>query len=148
MNLCIKKVTEDLEALSFNTAISSLMVYSQYLNAKDELPTLMFKNMILLLAPFAPHLAEELFESLGGKGSIAFEPWPKFDESKLEEDSVKIAIQVNGKLRSVLEIKKDEDEDVVKTLAMSDGKVKNYIEGKSIVKVIVVKNKIVNLIVK
>ncbi len=148
MNSTIRKVTEDTDALSFNTAISSMMVYAGHMAQMDKVPAVMFRSLVLILAPYAPHLAEELYEFLGGKESVSKASWPSFDESKIVEDNVSIAVQVNGKVRSVVEVAMDSDDDRVVSLAKNDGKIAKWLEGKSIVKTIVVKNRIVNFIIK
>ncbi|HAL18805.1 MAG TPA: leucine--tRNA ligase, partial [Spirochaetaceae bacterium] len=148
MNSTIKKVTEDTEALSFNTAISSMMVYLQHLSQMDKVPETMFRNLVLVLSPYAPHLAEELNQALGGKESVSKSEWPEYDESKIVENSASIAVQVNGKVRSVVVAPVDSGDDVLVKLAKADAKVAKWLEGKTIVKTVVVKNRIVNFIIK
>ena len=143
----IKKVTQDIENLKFNTGIAALMsllnTFSD--NGVNEAEFLTF---VALMNPFAPHLAEELAESLGVKDTLVRYPWPKYDEAKTVEASVNVAVQVNGKLRGVVVLPVDCDEEAAKAAALADEKVKSFTEGKNIVKMIVVKNKIVNIVVK
>ncbi|MEA4920291.1 MAG: leucine--tRNA ligase [Clostridiaceae bacterium] len=143
----IKKVSQDIENLKFNTAIASLM---SLLNtfAENGVNQGEFVTFLALLNPFAPHIAEELAESFGVKDTLVRYPWPKYDESKTVDESVNVAVQVNGKLRSVLVLPADCDEDMAKEAALGDDKVKAAIGEMHIAKVIIVKNKIINIVVK
>ena len=105
------------------------------------------EGFVKLISCICPHLGEEMWQKLGHSGTIAFEPWPKYDPAKLVINTVKIAVSVNGKLRGELEIAKDEDDEVVKQAALALDGVKRNIEGKEIRKIIVVKNRIVNIVV-
>ena len=145
----IKKVSEDIEAMKFNTAIAALMALVNDFTAqgctKGDV-----KTLLLLLAPFAPHMTEELWESLGfaESGMICQQSWPVCDESKLVDASVTIAVQVGGKLRSTVEVPVDSEQDFILAEALKDPKVAKFTDGMDIVKVILVKNKLINLIVK
>jgi len=144
----VKKVTNDFESLSFNTAISEMMIFINAAYKEDTLPLEYAKGFIKLLNPIAPHVTEELWNILGEKDTIAFAEWPKYDESKIVEDEKTIGIQVNGKLRGEVTISLNEDEDSIKEKALSNEKVARFIEEKEIVKVIVIPGKIVNVVVK
>jgi leucyl-tRNA synthetase len=144
----IKKVTGDIDAMKFNTAIAAMMgtlntVYEIGKITKDELATL-----ARLLSPFAPHVAEEIYSALGNKDLVSIAKWPEYDESKTKDDTVELPVQVNGKVKSTVVVAKDAAKDAVLSVAYSDEKVKAAIEGKSVVKEIVVPGKIVNIVVK
>ncbi|KKP91231.1 MAG: Leucyl-tRNA ligase LeuS, partial [Candidatus Nomurabacteria bacterium GW2011_GWE2_36_115] len=143
----IKKIGEDIESMSFNTAISSMMILvnemekEEFVNEKD------FKMFLQILAPFAPHITEEIWSTLGEKKSIHKSSWPKWDKKKIVDDTVKIAVQVNGKVRSEIMVSSDADEEAVKNLAIQDKNIIPWIEGKPIRRVIYVKGRIVNIVV-
>ncbi|WP_125709659.1 leucine--tRNA ligase [Companilactobacillus zhongbaensis] len=147
-NETVKKVTDDLESLHFNTAISQMMVFVNEANKQDTMPKQYAEGLIKMLAPIAPHMMEELWNKLGHDESITYAAWPEFDESKLVSDTVEMIIQVNGRLRDKLELPVDIDKEKVKELALTDEKVQKFLDGKDVVKVIVVPNKIVNIVVK
>lgn len=147
-HLTVKKVGEDIEALRFNTAISQMMIFVNEVMKSDARPRQILEPFLLLLAPFAPHLAEELWEKLGHRESIACASWPTYDESKLRQSTVEVVIQVNGKVRSKLEVAMDTQEAELHRQALADANVRRHIEGKTIVKAIIVLNKLVNLVVK
>ena len=142
----VKKVSEDIDSLSFNTAISQMMIFINECYKVDHVYQLYLENFVKMFACFAPHLGEELWTILTGKQGISFEEWPSYDESKMVEDTVTIVVQVNGKLRSKFEMAKDSDQQVLKDKAIES--VPNYTNGKQIMKVIVVANKLVNIVVK
>lgn len=142
----VKKVSEDIDSLSFNTAISQMMIFINECYKADHVYQLYLENFVKMFACFAPHLGEELWTILTGKQGISFEEWPSYDESKMMEDTVTIVVQVNGKLRSKFEMAKDSDQQVLKDKAIES--VPNYTNGKQIMKVIVVANKLVNIVVK
>ncbi len=142
----VKKVSEDIDSLSFNTAISQMMIFINECYKADHVYQLYLENFVKMFACFAPHLGEELWTILTGKHGISFEEWPSYDESKMVEDTVTIVVQVNGKLRSKFEMAKDSDQQVLKDKAIES--VPNYTNGKQIMKVIVVANKLVNIVVK
>lgn len=144
----IKKVTNDIETLNFNTAISQMMIFvNEFINLENK-PLVAMKNFIKLLSPFAPHIAEEIWNKLGYKNSIAFEPWPQYDEDKTKENTVELVVQINGKVRAKLQIPIDASEEFVKDLAIQQESVKNYIQGKAIIKQIFVPNKLLSIVVK
>lgn len=143
----IKKVTEDIEQLHFNTAISQLMIFVNEAYKAEELPLQAMKHFVQMLSPFAPHLAEELWERLGGQNTITYEPWPQYDEVLTVDDEVEIVIQVNGKIVDRLLISKDIDEQTMQETALQSEKVVEAISGKTVRKVIAVKGKLVNIVV-
>ncbi|MDH3324392.1 MAG: class I tRNA ligase family protein, partial [Candidatus Peregrinibacteria bacterium] len=144
----IKVVSEHIDDFKFNTAIAQMMVLVNELTALKEVPRNVLEDFAVLLAPFAPHLAEEFWKNLGHKGTIAFVAWPKYDESLLVEDSVKYAVQVNGKLRADFEISKDALKEEAIAMAKSLDSVQKWIDGKEIVKEIFVPGKIVGFVVR
>ena len=143
----IKKVGEDIEHLRFNTAIAAMMEYSNHLTKLTVRPRSVLEPLILLLAPFAPHLAEELWQVMGHTNTLAYEPWPQHDENLVKETSIEIPVQVNGKLRGKITIPADADEEVQKQAALADPKVQEHLAGKTVKKAIVVKRKLVNFVV-
>ncbi len=144
----IKKVTEDFETLNFNTAISQMMIFINAVTKEEVFPRYMALDFIKLLNPIAPFITEEIWEKMGHKETIAYEPWPKYDPEKVIEDEIEIGVQVNGKLRGSINIALNEEQDSVINKAMQVPNVLKFIEGKEIVKTIVVPNKIVNIVVK
>jgi leucyl-tRNA synthetase len=147
-NETVKKVTEDYDSLHFNTAISQMMVFANEANKVDTMPKEYAEGFVKMLAPIAPHMMEELWSKFGHDESITYAKWPEFDESKLVSDTVEMIIQVNGRLRDKLSMPVDTDKEKVKEIALSDEKVQKFLDGKDVVKVIVVPNKIVNIVVK
>lgn len=150
MHKTIMKVTEDIEDMDmrFNTCVSELMIYVNEISRYETIPMQLIVTLIKLLSPFAPHLAEELWSRLGNKGTITFEKWPEFDPAKVQKNVVTIIGQINGKVRSKIEAETDSPDEKLIELMKQDEKIKTYIEGKQIVKEIVVKNKLVNIVVK
>jgi leucyl-tRNA synthetase len=144
----IKKVTEDLDNMAFNTAISALMVFVNEAITWPNRPEQVLKQFLILLTPFAPHLTEELWNKLGAKETLAYEPWPKFDPQYLVESEVEIVFQVNGKLRDKTKVPKASTEEDLKKLALENAKVKSFVDGKEIVKAIVIPGRLVNIVVK
>ncbi len=144
----VKKVTNDYETLGFNTAISQMMIFVNEAYKAKTLYRPYAENLVKMLSCIAPHIGEEMWQLLGHDESIAYTSWPTYDESMLVLSTVEMAVQVNGKLRAKITVNKDEDDEVVKEIALSQDNVKTHTEGKNIVKIIVVKNKIVNIVVK
>ncbi len=142
----VKKVTEDYEALHFNTAISQLMVFINEAYKADVLPISYVEGFVKLISPIAPHIAEELWEKLGSSGTIAYEGWPAYDEAKLKDDEVEIVIQINGKVKHKLLVPINTNKDALEQIAMDDDKIKAQIDGKTIRKVIAVPGKLVNIV--
>ena len=148
-NYTVKKVTNDYETMNFNTAISQLMIFINAAYKEDVLPKKYAEGFLQLLNPVAPHITEELWNTVcGHTETIAYSTWPTFDESKLVDDVVLIPVQVNGKLKDTITVPIDSEESVIKQVAYENNKVKNAIEGKTIVKEIYIKNKIFNIVVK
>jgi leucyl-tRNA synthetase len=145
----IKKVGGDIEALRFNTAISAMMILINHLRALDAVPREAAEALTLIVSPFAPHLGEELWQRLGHTqpATLAYEPWPTFDPALVVDDVIEMGVQVNGKLRGVIQIARDATEDAARTLAMADPKIKAHVDGKPLKKVIYVPGKILNFIV-
>ncbi len=147
LHTCIKKVTEDMENMRFNTAISALMVFVNEASNWDLRPLSVMKDFLLLLVPFAPHIAEELYSKANcQEGSIAYYPWPIFDEKYLVETSIEMAVQVNGKVRDRLQLPADIESSKIEELALHSENVMRHIEGKKVKKVIVIPRKLINIV--
>ena len=147
LHTCIKKVTEDMENMRFNTAISALMVFVNEASNWDLRPLSVMKDFLLLLVPFAPHIAEELYSKTNSQeGSIAYYPWPIFDEKYLVETSIEMAVQVNGKVRDRLQLPADIENSKIEELALHSENVMRHIEGKKVKKVIVIPGKLINIV--
>ncbi|USK74555.1 leucine--tRNA ligase [Peribacillus frigoritolerans] len=142
----VKKVTENYEELKFNTAISQLMVFINDAYKVDSLPKVYIEGFIKLLAPVAPHIAEELWSKLGHSESITYGTWPAFDEAKLVDNEVEIVIQINGKVKAKLMVPTDTTREKLEEIAMGDDSIKEQIDGKTIRKVIAVPGKLVNIV--
>ena len=143
----IAKVTDDIEGMRFNTAIAALMEFTNAANKWDTLPSAIAKPFALLLAPLAPHMAEELWSILGHAETLAYEPWPEAEERYLVNDTITVAVQVNGKMRGRIEIAADASETDVLAVAKADENVARHLEGKNIRREIYVPGRIVNLVV-
>jgi len=144
----VKKVGDDTSSLNFNTAISQMMIFVNELSKFDSIPTAIWTDFVKILSPYAPHLGEELWEKLGNKKSIAYETWPTYNEDFLKDDTKEIVVMVNGKLRDKFEAAPGSDDETLKTMAFDREGVKKHTDGKEVVKVIVVKDKLVNIVVK
>ncbi|PIW35260.1 MAG: leucine--tRNA ligase [Candidatus Nealsonbacteria bacterium CG_4_8_14_3_um_filter_37_36] len=143
----IKKVTEDIEDFRFNTAVSALMILANEFEKAKELSVISYRSLVKLLAPMAPHIAEELWQKLGSKKSIFFQPWPKYEPKLAKEEIIILVIQVNGKVRDKIEVKIDVSAKEAKELAISQKKVQKWIEGKEIKKIIFVPRKLINIVI-
>ena len=147
LHTCIKKVTEDMEHLHFNTAISAMMVFTNEASNWDIRPLSVMNDFLLLLAPFAPHIAEELYAKANdGDSTLAYQPWPSFDEAHLVESTIEMAVQVNGKLRDRIQIPADIDKADIERIALESENVQRHTDGKSVKKVIVIPGKLVNIV--
>ena len=144
----VKKVTEDFEKLAFNTAISQMMIFVNAIYKEGKCPKAYVEGITKMLSCICPHICEEMWSILGHDDTIAFESWPTFDESKTADDTVEMVVQINGKLRAKINVPVDTDKDEVLALAKADEKVAAEISGKTLIKEIVVPNKIVNIVVK
>ncbi len=147
-NQTVKKVTEDYERMHFNTAISQLMVFVNEAYKVDDLPVEYMKGFVKMIAPIMPHMAEELWSQFGESDTITYQPWPTYDPKALVEDEIEMIVQVNGKVRAKIKMAKDTDRDEAQQLALANEHVKKFTDGKDIKKVIVVPNKIVNIVAK
>ena len=156
MNSTIKKVSEDVGGrFSFNTAISSIMEmvnemykYKEYDDINLGLLKAAVNNLVLILSPFTPHICEEMWQNLGHKQSVYQTEWPKYDESALVKDTVEIVIQINGKVKEKMSVANNLDKATFEKMAMENDKVKALTEGKTIVKIVAVPNKLLNIVVK
>jgi leucyl-tRNA synthetase len=144
----IKKVTADTEHLRFNTAIAAMMEFTNHLTSKVEVrPVKVLEPFVLLLAPYAPHIAEELWQVLGHTNSLAYEPWPTFDPALVRDDEVEIPVQVNGKIKARLMVPADADAATLEKLALADPKVQEQLAGKTVKKVIAKPRQMVSIVV-
>ena len=145
----VKKVTEDYESLNINTAISQMMIFINAVNKEEVFPKEYAEGFIKIFNPICPHITEEIWhEKFGYTDTIAYESWPQYDESKLVDNEKDIAVQVNGKVRATITVSMDDDDKTIEEKALASDNVKRHIEGKEIVKIIVIKGKIVNIVVK
>lgn len=144
----IKKVTEDIETFSYNTAIPAFMIATGELAQQKCVSREVLEKLVVLLAPFAPHVAEELWEKLGHSTTVCDAEWPIFDESHLKEDSVTLSVSFNGKTRFTLDFPADASSDAIREATLASEQAQKYLEGKNVVKVIVVPGRIVNIVIK
>jgi leucyl-tRNA synthetase len=156
MHRTIRKVTEDVDGLAFNTAISALMVYvnglAEHLDSKKEGEGKAYRAtseaLVKMLSTFAPHIGEEIWQALGHANTLAYEPWPNFDPSLIVDDTVEVVFQVNGKVRAKETVAKGTAKDALEALARANEKMGEYLNGMDVVKTIVVPDKLVNFVVK
>ncbi|MFH1921089.1 MAG: class I tRNA ligase family protein [Planctomycetota bacterium] len=144
----VKAVTEDVDQMAFNTAIARMMEFTNFFLKEESRPTAAMEPFVLLLSPFAPHLSEELWQALGHAGTLAYEPWPEYEESLIREATIEVPVQINGKLRDRIEIPADADRDAQEAAARANPKIAALLEGKTILKKIVVPGRMVNYVVK
>ena len=142
----VKKVGEDIENLRLNTAVSAMMILANHLQGLEQTPKEAVEKLVLVLSPFAPHLAEELWERLGHPPSVSEVPWPAYDPARLEDEDYEIGVQVNGKVRGRIRIPKSATEDTVREAALADANVRMFLEGKPLKKIIYVPGRILNFI--
>jgi leucyl-tRNA synthetase len=147
LHATIKKVTEDIEALAFNTAISQMMIFTNHFTGVTPRPLSAILTLLQVLNPFAPHMTEELWERLGGQGALAEQPWPAYDPEALIENEIELALQVNGKVRDKIVVPKDATKEEVEAATLQSPKIQEWSAGKTIKKVIVVPGKLVNVVV-
>jgi len=143
----IKKVSEDIESMDFNTAVSSMMILATEMEKSESVSLEDFKKFLQILSPFAPHITEELWSILGEKKSINVSEWPKWDEKLMQDEEVKIVVQINGKVRSEVFIKADEKEENIKEKALKNEVILKHIVGQEVKRVIYVKNRLINIVV-
>ncbi len=143
----IKKVTEDLESFKFNTAISSLMIMNNEMRKEEKVSKEVFSCFVKMLACFAPHFAEEMWEKIGNKPSVLKEEWPKYSEEKTKEEQVSVVIQVNGKVRDTVKVNQGATEEEVKPVSLESEKVKKWVKKEDIKKTIFVKDKLINFVI-
>jgi leucyl-tRNA synthetase len=143
----IEKVTKDTASLNFNTAIATMMEFVNHLTKLEVRPRAVFDPFVLLLAPYSPHIAEELWRALGHKTTLAYELWPKFDPALARADEIEVPVQVNGKVKTRLKVPAEIDDKALEEKALSDETVKAQIAGKTIKMVKVVPRKLVNVVV-
>jgi len=142
----IKKVTQDIDNFRFNTAISQMMIFVNHLGRLETKPKKAIETFVLVLAPFSPHVAEELWQKFGHTNTLAHEKWPKFDENIAKEKEIELAVQVLGKIKDKIVVSADADEEQIKQKALACEKVAAAISGKEIKKIIVIKSRLVNII--
>jgi leucyl-tRNA synthetase len=147
LNQTIKKVGDDIESFGFNTAISAMMIFVNHLNKQTVRPKAVIEKFVLILAPFAPHIAEELWEKLGHTDTLAYEPWPEYDKELIKEKEIELAVQVNGKIKDRIVVAAEADEEQIKQQALASEKVIAAMAGKSPKKIIVIKSRLVNIVV-
>ena len=147
LNQTIKKVGDDIESFGFNTAISQMMIFINHLSKQEIRPKSVVEKFILVLAPFAPHIAEELWERLGHTESLAYESWPNYDKELIKEKEIELVVQVNGKIKDRIVVSTDADEEQIKQKALACEKVKKALDGKEPRKIIVIKSRLVNIVV-
>ncbi len=144
----IQAVTRDIEQMSFNTAIARMMEFTNYFFKVPQRPKAAMERFVQLLSPYAPHLAEELWQQLGHARSLAYEPWPQFDEALLKEDTIEVPVQINGKLRGRIVVAAGADQAALEAAARADEKIAELLSGKTVVKTIVIPGKMVNFVVR
>jgi leucyl-tRNA synthetase len=143
----IRKVGDDIETFGFNTAISQMMIFINRLSKQEIRPKAVVEKFLLVLAPFAPHIAEELWERLGHTGSLTYEPWPEYDVHLIKEKEIELVVQVNGKIKDRIVVPFDADEEQIKQKALAGEKVKRALGGKEPRKIIVIKSRLVNIVI-
>jgi len=143
----IKKVSEDMENLRFNTAISQMMIFINFASKFEAIPRAAAEKFLILLWPFVPHLAEELWEKLGHKESIFKEKWPEYDKKMIIDEKINLVVQVNGKVRDMIEVSVGISENEAKKIALESENIKKWLEGKEVKKVIFVKGKLINIVI-
>ncbi|MHC5074137.1 MAG: leucine--tRNA ligase, partial [Planctomycetota bacterium] len=143
----IKKVGDDIESFGFNTAISQMMIFINHLSQRKDRPKSVIETFLLVMSPFAPHIAEELWSRLGHNDTLAYEPWPQYDEKLIKEKEIELAVQVNGKIKNRIVVSADADEEQIKKTALGCEKVALALQGKAPKKVIVIKSRLVNIVV-
>jgi leucyl-tRNA synthetase len=144
----IQQVTEDIQRMEFNTAIARMMEFTNFFTKQSVRPHSVMESFVLILSPFAPHIAEELWQLLGHKQTLAYEPWPKYDEALTKDAQIEIPVQILGKLRSKVVVPAGSDQAAIVAAAREDKRIAELLTGKEVVKTIVVPGKLVNFVVK
>ena len=144
----IHAVTQDLERLSFNTAIAKMMEFTNFFLKEERRPRVAMEKLVQLLSPFAPHLAEELWQQLGHDKTLAYEAWPEFDPAAVKQDAIEVPVQINGKLRGRVMVPTGADAAATEAAARAEARVAELLEGKTVVKVIAVPGRLVNFVIK
>jgi leucyl-tRNA synthetase len=144
----IKAVTQDLDTLSFNTAIARMMEFTNFFLKEDVRPKSAMERLVLLLSPLAPHICEELWQALGHTESLAYHAWPTFDERLIQEDTVEIPVQIKGKLRSKVIVPAGADREALEAAARADAKISELLADQTVVKVVVVPGRLINFVTK
>ncbi len=148
LNKTIKKVTYDLENLKFNTGIAAMMAFINDVSSAGKINHVEFRTLLVLLSPVAPHITEELWEACGFEGSIRDQSWPTYDENALIEDEIEVVLQINGKVRDKMVVDRNISKEDMEKMVHESDRIKTFIDGKQIVKVIVVPGRLVNVVVK
>ena len=144
----IKAVTDDIDRLAFNTAISRMMEFTNFMSGQETRSKAVLEQFILLLNPFAPHIAEELWNAMGHPGTLTFERWPSYDPALLVEDTIEVPVQINGKVRAKIIVPSDSDAKSLEAAARADETVQKNLEGKTVVKIVAVPGRLLNFVVK
>ena len=144
----VKKITGDFEALGFNTAIAQMMTFVNEVYKNGTCPKAYAEGFIKMMSCITPHVGEEIWQIFGHDSTIAYEPWPTYDEDKCRDDEISIAVQINGKVRSVITVSAEAEEEEIRSTALADGKIQAAMQNMQVVKAIVIKKKIVNFVVK
>ncbi|MBN1806726.1 MAG: leucine--tRNA ligase [Sedimentisphaerales bacterium] len=147
LNQTIKKVGDDIETFGFNTAISAMMIFINHLSKQDVRPKKTIEKFVLILAPFAPHISEELWEKLGHTESLTYEPWPEYDKDLIKEKEIELAVQIKGKIKDRIIVSAEADEEQIKQEALASEKVIAALAGKNPKKIIVIKSRLVNIVI-
>jgi leucyl-tRNA synthetase len=144
----IQGVTQDLDRLAFNTAISKMMEFTNHFTKSDRRPRVAMEKLVLLLSPLAPHLAEELWQLLGHDKTLAYEPWPEFDPALAKDETIEVPVQINGKLRGRLMVAADISREALEAAAKADDRIAELLTGKTIVKSVIVPGRLVNFVIR
>jgi leucyl-tRNA synthetase len=144
----IKKVTQDIDSLSFNTAIARMMEFCNFFTRQTQRPRAAMEPFVLLLSPFAPHIAEELWQALGHAETLAYETWPRWDEAKIREDEVEIVVQINGKVREKIRVPADAGRDALEKAARTQPRIAEQLHERQVVKTVVVPGRLVNFVIR
>ena len=149
LHRCIQKVTDDLEKMAFNTAISALMIFvNEATKNPERLGKSQAERFALLLSPFAPHLAEELWQKLGHEKTLTYEPWPAFEAELIREEEIEIPIQVNGRVRSRIKLSANASKEEIESAAIGDERTRRYLADREVKKVIVIPGRLVNIVIR